>query len=176
MENPDYYTSRSDNGEWYTPRWFIDKVVDVLGSIDLDPYSCDVAQRTVQATHFFTKEHDALLHDWPIVETLFANPPYGRKFLDPMVRRLVKEYDAGTWSRGIILVNNATDTRWFRELEGISIAICTVHQRIRFNDAKGSLAVHNFNTRGQIVLYVGDDELRFRDVFANIGHVYQRIT
>jgi hypothetical protein len=36
--------------------------------------------------------------------------------------------------------------------------------------------MNNFNTRGQIVLYSGEDDLRFRDVFADIGHVYQRIT
>ena len=105
-----YYTARSDNGEWYTPLDVVERVRRALGgTIDLDPFSCDVAQDIVQATHYFTRERDAMLYDWPVGHTLFANPPYGRGIIGKCVTKIVREFPH-TWHTGIILVNNATDT------------------------------------------------------------------
>ncbi len=46
--------------EWHMPTDFIEAARDVLGAIDLDPASHSVAQRTVQASKFFTRADDGL--------------------------------------------------------------------------------------------------------------------
>jgi hypothetical protein len=40
--------------EWYTKPAYIEAARRVLGGIDLDPASCDLAQQTVKATAFYT--------------------------------------------------------------------------------------------------------------------------
>ena len=44
------------------------------GTIDLDIASCEEAQKTVQATHFFTKSDNALIQVW--LGRIYGNPPY----------------------------------------------------------------------------------------------------
>lgn len=60
--------------EWFTPPKIIELVREVMGSIDLDPCSCEEANKTVQASRFFTKEDDGLLRDW-MGPNIFVNPP-----------------------------------------------------------------------------------------------------
>ncbi len=50
--------------EWYTPDGFVEAARDVLGEIELDPASSEAAQRTVNATVYYTKQDDGLAHDW----------------------------------------------------------------------------------------------------------------
>ena len=44
------------NCEWYTPPYIIEKAKLVLGTIDLDPASCEYANRTVGASKIYTAE------------------------------------------------------------------------------------------------------------------------
>jgi hypothetical protein len=41
--------------EWYTPPEYLDRVRAMLGDIDLDPASSEIAQETVKAKHYFTR-------------------------------------------------------------------------------------------------------------------------
>jgi hypothetical protein len=50
--------------EWYSPREVVDAALDVLGRIDLDPASCDVANTTVQAAQFYTTDTNGLAQPW----------------------------------------------------------------------------------------------------------------
>ncbi|MDP8929537.1 MAG: phage N-6-adenine-methyltransferase [Actinomycetota bacterium] len=61
------------NVEWYTPRPYLDAAVAVMGAIDLDPASCDLAQRNVRAVRYFTTEDDGLRQDW--WGRVWLNPP-----------------------------------------------------------------------------------------------------
>jgi hypothetical protein len=136
------------------------------GTIDLDPFSCDVAQEIVQATHYFTRERDAMLYDWPVVHTLFANPPYGRGIIGKCVTKIVREFPH-SWHTGIILVNNATDTGWFHQLARMSSAACIFQQRIQFIQPQDVTV--DRNTRGQIALYIGNDPDLFTSSFYDVG-------
>jgi phage N-6-adenine-methyltransferase len=165
--NESYYSARSDNGEWYTPPDITERVRRALGgTIDLDPFSCDVAQENVQATHYFTRERDAMLYDWPVGHTLFANPPYGRGIIGKCVTKIVREFPH-SWHTGIILVNNATDTGWFHQLARMSSAACIFQQRIQFIQPQDVTV--DRNTRGQIALYIGNDPDLFTSSFYDVG-------
>ena len=108
--------NRGDD-EWYTPAPYIQAVHTVMGGIDLDPASSARANEVVGATRYYTRADDGLAQPWS--GRVFLNPPYGRKLVDQFSDRLVQGYQEGTVTEAIVLVNNATETTWFREM-GIS--------------------------------------------------------
>lgn len=180
MATSHYYTSHSSNGEWYTPADVIARAVATFngGGIDLDPYSSDAAQATVQASHYFTAETDGLLSEWPVVDTVWANPPYGKTLIEPCVNRIVTEFERGTFQRGIVLVNNATETEWFQRLLRVSLCGCMVAKRIRFIDGRTGKQSAAENTRGQIALYLshdGAEAWRFVEAWRPIGACFDVI-
>jgi len=52
------------NNERYTPADIIEDARKVLGTIDLDPASSELANETVKASKIYTAEDDGLAHDW----------------------------------------------------------------------------------------------------------------
>jgi hypothetical protein len=52
------------NNEYYTPAIYVDAAREVMGGIDLDPASCEVAQKTVRATAYYTQDDCGLSKDW----------------------------------------------------------------------------------------------------------------
>jgi hypothetical protein len=67
---------QSKSNEWYTPSEYIEAARLVMGSIDLDPASCEYANETVMAGEYFNKEDDGLSQSW--FGNIWLNPPYGR--------------------------------------------------------------------------------------------------
>lgn len=172
--NRGYYTSMNtaSNIEWYTPSHIIEKARHVMNGIDLDPYTSESAQITVQASHYFTKESDGLISDWPRVNSVWVNPPYAKGLIEPCINRLITEYKIGTYKTAIVLVNNSTETEWFHRLLGICAGGCMIHKRISFINGSG-MKVHDQNTRGQIALYIGDDFATFVDTFNSNGMCFK---
>jgi hypothetical protein len=62
--------------EWYTPPDIVERVIGVLGTIDLDPCSNSREAPNVPAHQHFTVDDDGLAKTWR--GTVFMNPPYGR--------------------------------------------------------------------------------------------------
>ena len=65
----------STSAEWYTPPSVIDRVLAVLGHIDLDP--CAEPGRRVPATVHLTAEEDGLTRAWH--GRVYLNPPMGAR-------------------------------------------------------------------------------------------------
>ena len=166
-----YYTAHTSNGEWYTPPDIIERARRVMSGINLDPYTSEVAQRTVQATYYFTAQTDGILSDWPNVRSVWANPPYGKGLIEPCINRLVSEYEQRRYQTAIVLINNATETAWFQRLLQITSAGCMIYRRIDFIDGSG--VAKNQNTRGQIALYVGREPDAFEDEFRPLGTCFR---
>ena len=50
--------------EWFSPPEIVEAARIVMGGIDLDPASCEVANAIVKATHFFSIRDDGLSREW----------------------------------------------------------------------------------------------------------------
>ncbi len=156
-----------DSDAWFTPARYIAAVRAVLGRIDLDPFSSDIANLTVQASAYYTEQDDAFSNSW-LARSVFCNPPYG-KVCRRAVEKFVEEYRRGTFQHGIILVNNATETRAAQLLFKTASAVCFTDHRIAFSNADGKGV--SGNTRGQCFFYFGSKLGLFRKVFAQFGSV-----
>lgn len=67
----------SGNFEWYTPPYITNAVAELLGGIELDPASNELANKFVGAQRYFTKEQNSLELDWK-AETLWLNHPFSK--------------------------------------------------------------------------------------------------
>ena len=152
--------------EWYTPAKYIEAARKVLGTIELDPASSSVAQATVKAGRFFTREDNGLTQDW--FGKVWLNPPYSQPEIWEFCKKLVDECVAGNVTEAILLTHNYTDTSWFHYAESIATAICFTRGRIAFEDQNGDTCAP---TQGQAFFYFGDNGDRFSEVFREFGFV-----
>jgi ParB family transcriptional regulator, chromosome partitioning protein len=157
--------------EWYTPKVLLDAVKAVLGTIDLDPASCDVAQLNVQARTYYTKAQDGLRSPWH--GKIFLNPPYHVPVIDFFCTKLLRELDAGHTTEAILLVKSITHIPWFQLVSRHAQVICFVERKRRFVHATkdGKSPVH-----GQALLYFGTHVQRFCEVFEPLGRLMQPLT
>jgi ParB family chromosome partitioning protein len=154
--------------EWYTPVEYISAVREVFGGqIELDPASSAVANQTVQAERYFDQDTNGLLHEWRS-HTVFFNPPHNRRTTTgPWVQKLLSEYRAGNISEAIMLVDAATETRWFSVL--YNFPMCFVEGRISFLNGEGKPAGSPIG--GSVFVYLGKQQDKFSTVFQRFGKV-----
>ena len=130
-----HVSNNSGENEWYTPPDIIERARLVLGTIDLDPASSDAAQETVKAAHYFTRETDGLSQEW--FGQVWMNPPYAQPLIQQFVDKLLASPDVTGY---LVLVNNATETRWGADLiSRPSTQVCFPTGRVRFFDSEGGL-------------------------------------
>jgi hypothetical protein len=66
----------SKSNEHYTPSFIVDAARATMTVIDLDPASCEVANRTVRASAIYTQADNGLVLPWH--GNVFLNPPGGK--------------------------------------------------------------------------------------------------
>lgn len=164
---------RVTSNEWYTLPRYIEAARLVLGDIDLDPASCEIANRTVQARRYYTQEENGLEQAW--YGRIWLNPPFGRLsngtsrirlFLD----RLVQEYRSGNIVAAIAMVKADPKQRWFHPLW--NYPICFAHDRVYFLRPNARPEKHQFGTAWA---YLGPDETRFTEVFKQFGTIVRSV-
>lgn len=160
-----------DGDAWFTPDVYIDSVRGVLGDIDLDPFSSEAANKVVRAQEFFSEERSAFEYDWRIRNKtrVFMNPPYSAGVINRAISRFIDQFESHAFVEGIVLVNNATDTRWFKALVSCCQAVCFTDHRISFWNADGKHVSNN--TRGQAFFYFGSRSGKFKRIFKKHGFV-----
>lgn len=165
-----HVSHNSGNHEWYTPPEIIEAARAVLGVFDLDPASSAEANTVVQAERFYTIEDDGLGQSWS--GRVWLNPPYSQPEIVQFCEKLAAHVRAGDVSAAIVLVNNATETGWYRALTSVAAAVFFPAGRIKFwsRDRETTSPL-----QGQAVLYIGPHVETFTRVFATLdGDVWLR--
>lgn len=152
--------------EWYTPPEYIACALAVMGRIDLDPASSFVANKTVSASVFYTASDDGLSKFW--AGKIWMNPPYSAELVRVFIAKYVQHVMANDISEGMVLVNNATETRWFAELASVSSAILFPSGRVRFLDPLGNPGAP---LQGQALAYFGPNIDKFIEQFKEFGWI-----
>lgn len=166
----------SESVEWYSPEKILVPAQEVLGGIELDPASCELANKVVKAERFFTKEDDGLARSWE-ADSLFLNPPYGwhdypggtpRAYI--WTQKLIEEYERGCVKEAILLVKAAIETEWFEPLW--DRVICFPKGRVNFwREDGGTGAPH-----ASAVVYFGEHPGKFVSVFKKLGRIPLLVT
>lgn len=165
IANGSHVSLNSGENEWYTPPDYIEAAREAMGSIDLDPASCETAQANVKAQRYFDIDANGL--DKPWHGNVWLNPPYSKDLVGLFAAKVVEE--SRRFEQAIVLVNNATDTAWFHQLVSVAAAACFFRGRIRFLDKTGKPA--NTPVQGQVAIYVGKNPKRFCQSFWHMGKV-----
>lgn len=172
------------NDENYTPKKYVDTARLLMGSIDVDPTSNEVANTIVQARAFMGIDSSCLDNpDWrsvlgenhPDMINVFMNPPYSREagLAKSFVNELIKQYDNGIVRQAVILLNNCTGNKWWQPLW--RFPHCFVSPRIQFLDENLQPQTSPRYDNVFIYLPVKDEEhgssLMFKNLFSQYGHV-----
>jgi hypothetical protein len=175
---PAQVTQKSN--EWYTPARYVEAARQVMGTIDLDPASCEVANRTVKATRYYTKEDNGLAYPWH--GNVWLNPPYGRvhgsgaSVIRMFVTKLMDEYQSGSIRQAILLTAVQTNSTWFQPLWQFPICF-TSHQVAFIKLINGRLTPDGVtsHTLGTALVYLGTNEQQFIDLFSQFGTIAKRV-
>jgi T5orf172 domain len=160
--------------DWYTHPDVVEAVRELFGgTIDLDPFTCREANRTVLATRIFTAESDGLTHTWH--GKLLLNPPWGGSGNSSVKKRavakLIRSYRDGTVTEAVAVLNaNATTTQWFAPL--FAYPMCFPAYRIPHygpGNAGGS------PNSGTVLIYLGPRIPEFAHIFSRFGNIVQRL-
>ena len=170
------------SNEWYTPAKYIEAAREVMGSIDLDPASCELANQTVRAARYYSKEDDGLSKAW--YGNVWLNPPYGREeqprgmaHTDPhmsigkkWIDRLIYEYEAGNIKQAVLLGKADVKQVWFEPLW--EFYICFAYNRVYFNRPVGPPERIMFGT---VFVYLGPNEQKFVSIFSQFGRIARAV-
>jgi len=156
----------SGENEWYTPAKYIELARAVMGGIDTDPASSEVANRTVKAAQIFTMDTDGRAQQW--TGRVWMNPPYAQPLIADFAEAVSSKFDSGEIDQACILVNNGTETQWFQRLLLSAAAVCFPKSRIRFLDPQGNPGAP---LQGQAVVYMGENVDEFASAFGSEGAV-----
>jgi ParB family chromosome partitioning protein len=138
-----------------------------MGSIDTDPASSEIANRTVKAAKIYTAEDDGRSQVW--AGNVWMNPPYAQPLMGDFAEAVSSKYDKGEIAQACILVNNGTETQWFQRLLSASSAVCFPKTRIKFVDPDGNAS--GAPLQGQAIVYMGLNVEEFVEAFSPEGMV-----
>lgn len=160
----------SESNEYYTPSKYIEAARELMGGIDVDPASCDIAQRTIKADVYYTKNDNGLNKKWH--GRVWLNPPYGKIGNNSSQgywgQQLLSRFKTGEVYEGILLVRSAVGYTWF-ELLWDAMPVCFVRERISFIREDGSDA--GKSKQGSALFYVGNNVTGFINIFRRFGRI-----
>lgn len=152
--------------EWYTPPKYIEAARKTMGDIDLDPASTGDANMIIRARKYYSVQDDGLKQNWE--GKVWMNPPYSTELIGKFIFKLLESLKTESVTEAIVLVNNATETKWFQPMIDLAKVICFPAGRVHFwNPGKETASP----LQGQAVLYFGDNKDDFVENFSMFGGI-----
>lgn len=156
--------------EKFTPLKYITSIREVLGIIDLDPFSCEKANKRIKAVCFLDEEINAYTQNW--FGNIFANPPYSRGHLAFTSAYLITQYQIGNVKEAIYLAPNSTEQKWFQRLLKQDFPVCLTDHRIAFINGLTERSIIEENPEnGSAFFYLGKNPMKFYEVFKKWGAI-----
>jgi len=164
--NKPHVTQNAGYYEWYTGEEYIKSARFVMGDIDLDPASSKEANEVIKATKFYSIDDNGLDKEW--AGRVWMNPPYATDLITKFAQKLHKHVSNRDITEAIILINNATETKWFNIFIDIATAVCFPEGRLKYwrTDGKTSTPL-----QGQAFIYVGQNIDKFSNEFKQYGWI-----
>lgn len=148
----------SIDNECYTPKSFIQPIVETFGQFTLDPFSCAEANKTINAVNYFDKDNTCDV--WNLVDPViyknhlvWCNPCYQRGYISTQVDRFL--YFATAWHfESFLLVNSETSSKWYQKSLSECNGLLFPSPRVQFfNPYKDFKST---NTKPQTLFYFGN--------------------
>ncbi|MGI2152626.1 hypothetical protein ACROAK_07065 [Shewanella oncorhynchi] len=183
--------SNAEQGfEYYTPQPWPQLASQLMGGIDLDPASNDIANASINAKTIFTKEIDGLAQPWH--GTVWMNHPFhrgeqpcptkckkkacikrGHHIDKPIpgnsdwINKVIYEYESGHIKEAVIITFCNSSEGWFLPL--LKYSQCFPHGRVHYKKADGSKA--DSCTKGSVITYIGKNTAEFARLFGEHGTI-----
>lgn len=166
------YNALLASAEYFTPPAIIEASRRVMGGIDLDPASCELANTVVKAARFYTQQDDGLSLPW--YGRIWLNPPFGKRAWDKSSQarwsgHLINQYELGNVEQAILLCNPSdVASKWFHSLIR-GYPHCFSDHRITFWQVSPTTKSGGQAMTGSIFVYVGENVRRFFEEFRQFG-------
>lgn len=158
---------QAESDEWFTPADVIAIARSVLGAIDLDPASNEIANRNVRAGRYYTAQDDGLAQPW--FGRVWCNPPYS--LAGQFAAHAIEHYQSDTIEAAILcLSSGALTAHWFKPM--FDFVLCISAGRLRFLRPDGTPSSNN--TVGSALVYLGRNRERFAELCAPLGAIVAR--
>ncbi len=155
----------SGNVEIYTPTFIVEAARKTMGGIDLDPASCEAANKFVKAASFFSKESNGLESQW--FGRVWMNHPFSRKWNSYWINKLVSEYESGRVKEACCICFASTSEAWFQPL--YKYPQCWLSPRTNYMLPDGT--IYKGVSKGSCVTYFGKNIDAFKLNFSPLGAV-----
>jgi ParB family chromosome partitioning protein len=160
-----HVSNNSGNNEWYSPPMFVESARKVMGGIDTDPATSEIANSRVNAWLYYTESTDGRTKPW--IGKVWMNPPYAQPLIFDFCDGVSNRYANGEIECAIVLTNNGTDTKWFHSMMVNASAVCLVKGRIKFIAPDGTYG--KTPLQGQTITYFGNNIDAFIEEFSQYG-------
>ncbi len=167
-EDKPHVAHNSGDNEWYTPKAIVEAARAVMGKIELDPATTEEANKVIKADRIHTQQDNGLKEPW--IGRCWLNPPFETALIGKFIDKLAASVESGAVTEALVLVNNATETKWFARLTSVSSFLCFPTGRVKFWHLSRASATP---LQGQCVAYIGKHGKRFCEEFKAFGLVVE---
>lgn len=163
------------SNEWYTPGPELTRIRRVIGDIDLDPASCEEANKLVKAHRFFDKDDDGLSMPW-FAGSVFLNPPFGKiknkSLAGIWLEKMLDEFNAGRFDHGIALTHTRPGYEWWESMWR-KVPVCLTREKIDFLPGDGRVDTTGSKTSQTFFLFTKSPFIQriFQYEFGSVGRV-----
>lgn len=116
----------SNSNEHNPPSYIIEAAREVMGNIDLDPMSNELANEVIRATTYYTKGDNGLDREWE--GNVWLNPPFS--LADKAVEKLINSYERGKVTQAVLLLKSTIETKRYQKL--YPYPFCELNKRVNF--------------------------------------------